>query len=45
MVVDFLAGAYDSAFHTVLWGLAAVCAVLCAVIAALLHGGPARSTA
>ncbi|MFB6558474.1 MFS transporter [Streptomyces sp. NPDC056400] len=41
----FLAGAYDSAFHTVLWGLAAVCAVLCAAIAALLRGGPARSTA
>ncbi|MER6445767.1 MFS transporter [Streptomyces venezuelae] len=41
----FLAGSYDSAFHTVLWGLAAVCAALCAVIAILLRGGPAGSTA
>ncbi|MFG2231768.1 MFS transporter [Streptomyces sp. NPDC048723] len=41
----FLARSYDSAFHTVLWGLAAVCAVLCAVIATLLRGDSARSTA
>ncbi|WP_405787990.1 hypothetical protein [Streptomyces sp. NBC_01367] len=41
----FLAGAYDSAFHSVLWGLAAICAVLCAAIAALPRGGPARSAA
>ncbi|MEU6091819.1 MFS transporter [Streptomyces sp. NPDC047085] len=43
--VDFLAHAYDSAFHTVLWGLAAVCLVLCLVIAALLRGGPRKSAA
>ncbi|MFJ6052490.1 MFS transporter [Streptomyces sp. NPDC092307] len=42
---QFLARSYDSAFHTVLWGLAAVCALLCAVIATLLRGGPARNTA
>ncbi|WP_030713983.1 MFS transporter [Streptomyces sp. NRRL S-237] len=41
----FLAQSYDSAFHTVLWGLAAVCAVLCAVIAVLLRGGSPRRTA
>ncbi|MFD6229083.1 MFS transporter [Streptomyces sp. NPDC060232] len=41
----FLAQSYDSAFHTVLWALAAVCAVLCAVVAALLRGGPAKSAA
>ncbi|WP_030755326.1 MULTISPECIES: MFS transporter [unclassified Streptomyces] len=41
----FLARSYDSAFHTVLWGLAAVCAVLCAVIAVLLRGGSPRRTA
>ncbi|MFH9348993.1 MFS transporter [Kitasatospora sp. NPDC017646] len=36
---DFLANAYDSAFHSVLWGLAAVGVVLLVVIAALLRGG------
>ncbi|MFG2974865.1 MFS transporter [Streptomyces sp. NPDC048331] len=41
----FLARSYDSAFHTVLWGLTAVCAVLCAVIATLLRGGSPRRTA
>ncbi|MFD8708415.1 MFS transporter [Kitasatospora sp. NPDC059648] len=34
---DFLARAYDSAFHLLLWGLAAVGLVLAAVIAVLLH--------
>ncbi|MGW0995959.1 hypothetical protein ACWD5V_22210 [Streptomyces sp. NPDC002523] len=43
--MDFLAHAYGSAFHTVLWGLAAVCPVLCAVIAALLRGGPRERAA
>ncbi|WP_405789762.1 MFS transporter [Streptomyces sp. NBC_00029] len=42
--VRFLARSYDSAFHTVLWGLAAVCAVLCAVIAVLLRGGSGRNS-
>ncbi|MEU6577546.1 MFS transporter [Streptomyces sp. NPDC046805] len=41
----FLAQSYDSAFHTILWGLAAVCLVLCAVVAALLRGGSDESTA
>ncbi|MER6251787.1 MFS transporter [Streptomyces sp. NPDC001584] len=41
----FLARSYDSAFHTVLWALAAVCAVLCAVIATLLRGSSPRRTA
>ncbi|NLU71996.1 MFS transporter [Streptomyces sp. HNM0575] len=36
---DFLAGAYDSAFHTVLWILAVVCLVLLAVITVLLRTG------
>jgi predicted MFS family arabinose efflux permease len=42
---DFLAQSYDSAFHTVLWGLAAVCLVLCAVVATLLRGGSTKSAA
>ncbi|MEV7596741.1 MFS transporter [Kitasatospora sp. NPDC089797] len=37
--VDFLAHAYDSAFHSVLWGLAAVGVVLGVVIAVMLRGG------
>ncbi|MFE0579953.1 MULTISPECIES: hypothetical protein [unclassified Streptomyces] len=41
----FLAQSYDSAFHTVLWGLAVVCVALCAVVAALLRGGSAERTA
>ncbi|MFG3225765.1 MFS transporter [Kitasatospora sp. NPDC048194] len=35
----FLTRAYDSAFHSVLWGLVAVGLVLAVVIAALLRGG------
>ncbi|MFJ6381656.1 MFS transporter [Kitasatospora sp. NPDC092039] len=42
---DFLAHSYDSAFHSVLWGLAAVGAVLGVVIAALLRGGGRRPDA
>nr|WP_301374598.1 MFS transporter [Streptomyces xanthophaeus] len=41
----FLARSYDSAFHSVLWALAAVCAVLCAAIATLLRGSSPRRTA
>lgn len=40
--LDFLTQAYDSAFHTVLWGLAVACLVLCAVVFALLRGGSSR---
>ncbi|TQN27695.1 MFS transporter [Haloactinospora alba] len=42
----FLVGAYDASFHTVLWVLAAICAVLFLLIAALLRGGarPASAT-
>ncbi|MFF2746971.1 MFS transporter [Kitasatospora sp. NPDC058048] len=39
---EFLAHAYDSAFHSVLAGLAAVCAVLSVVVAVLLRGGGRR---
>ncbi|MFF2613125.1 MFS transporter [Kitasatospora sp. NPDC058046] len=42
---DFLAHAYDSAFHSVLWGLAAVGALLAVLIALLLRGSTARTTA
>ncbi|MEU6663050.1 MFS transporter [Streptomyces sp. NPDC046821] len=41
----FLAQSYDSAFHAVLWGLAAVCLVLCVVIATLLRGSAADKRA
>nr|WP_262987073.1 MFS transporter [Streptomyces sp. CBMA156] len=42
---DFLAHAYDSAFHSVLWGLAVVGAVLSVAIAFLLRdGGRPRQT-
>ncbi|MGW1173309.1 MFS transporter [Kitasatospora sp. NPDC002543] len=41
---DFLAHAYDSAFHSVLWGLAAVGALLSVLIAVLLRGSTARTT-
>ncbi|WP_326768399.1 hypothetical protein OG978_31290 [Streptomyces sp. NBC_01591] len=34
--------AYDSAFHSVLLGLAVACLVLCAVVLALLRGGNRR---
>ncbi|WP_438948476.1 hypothetical protein [Streptomyces atratus] len=40
--LDFLTQAYDSAFHTVLSGLAVACLVLCAVVFALLRGGSRR---
>ncbi|MFI9321662.1 MFS transporter [Kitasatospora aureofaciens] len=36
---EFLTRAYDSAFHSVLWGLAAVGLVLAALIAVLLRAG------
>ncbi|MFE7109965.1 MFS transporter [Streptomyces sp. NPDC057575] len=36
---DFLTRAYDSAFHSVLLGLAVACLVLCAVVLVLLRGG------
>ncbi|MEU3056092.1 MFS transporter [Streptomyces griseus] len=39
---DFLVGAYDSAFHQVLWVLAAVCVVLLVVIATLLRRSKSR---
>ncbi|MFI1062444.1 MFS transporter [Streptomyces spororaveus] len=41
----FLAQSYDHAFHSVLCAMAAVCAVLCAVIATLLRDGSARNAA
>ncbi|MFE4333192.1 hypothetical protein ACFRQM_28360 [Streptomyces sp. NPDC056831] len=40
--LDFLTQTHDSAFHTVLWGLAVACLVLCAVVFALLRGGNRR---
>ncbi|MFJ1549609.1 hypothetical protein [Streptomyces sp. NPDC088246] len=40
--LDSLTQAYDSAFHTVLWGLAVACLVLCTVVFALLRGGNRR---
>ncbi|MEU9040482.1 MULTISPECIES: MFS transporter [unclassified Kitasatospora] len=43
--VDFLASAYDYAFHSVLWGLAAVGVVLIVVIAAMLRGGRQKAQA
>ncbi|MEU6966425.1 hypothetical protein AB0A71_01560 [Kitasatospora aureofaciens] len=36
---EFLTRAYDSAFHSVLWGLAAVGLVPAALIAVLLRAG------
>lgn len=42
---DFLARSYDTAFHSVLWGLAVVCLVLCVVIAGLLSGGRGEKAA
>ncbi len=43
--MDFLTKAYDSAFHSVLWGLAAVGVVLVVVIATLLRGGDRKARA
>ncbi|WP_033331461.1 MULTISPECIES: MFS transporter [Streptomyces] len=43
--VDFLTKAYDSAFHSVLWGLAAVGVVLVVVIATLLRVGDRKARA
>jgi MFS family permease len=40
----FLAESYDSAFHSVLWGLAAVCLALCVVIAGLLRGSSGKDS-